>query len=60
MTGADLHSIVFKDAVTGVIVGDNGVIFRTDNGGASWAMVNSTTGSQASHGVKTYRTRVQF
>ena len=46
LTGADLHSIVFKNANTGITVGDGGVIFRTENGGASWTPVNSSTGSQ--------------
>ena len=46
LTGADLHSIVFINAVMGITVGDGGVIFRTDNGGTSWISVNSSTVSQ--------------
>lgn len=46
LTGADLHSIVFKDALTGIVVGDGGTIFKTTDGGANWLSVNSGTGSQ--------------
>src|SRR5437899_2448294 len=38
-TGNDLHAIRFIDANTGLVVGDNGTIFRTTDGGAKWTTV---------------------
>lgn len=36
-----LNSIRFKDANTGIAVGDGGVIVRTTNGGTNWSAVSS-------------------
>ena len=46
LTGSDLHQIVFKDANTGIVVGDNGTIFTTTNGGTNWISKNSSTSLQ--------------
>ncbi|MBE0571214.1 MAG: T9SS type A sorting domain-containing protein [Ignavibacteriaceae bacterium] len=46
LTGSDLHQIVFKDASTGIVVGDNGTVFTTTNGGTNWISKNSSTSLQ--------------
>jgi photosystem II stability/assembly factor-like uncharacterized protein len=46
LTGSDLHQIVFKDASTGIVVGDNGTVFTTTNGGTNWASKSSSTSLQ--------------
>jgi photosystem II stability/assembly factor-like uncharacterized protein len=46
LTGSDLHQIVFKDASTGIVVGDNGTVFTTTNGGTNWVSKNSSTSLQ--------------
>jgi photosystem II stability/assembly factor-like uncharacterized protein len=46
LTGSDLHQIVFKDASTGIVVGDNGTVFVTTNGGTNWVSKNSSTSLQ--------------
>jgi photosystem II stability/assembly factor-like uncharacterized protein len=46
LTGADLHQIVFKDATNGIVVGDNGTVFTTTNGGTNWVSKNSSTSLQ--------------
>lgn len=35
-TSSNLHSVFFLDADTGYTVGQNGVIFKTTDGGANW------------------------
>jgi photosystem II stability/assembly factor-like uncharacterized protein len=46
LTGADLHQLIFKDASTGVVVGDGGTIFTTTNGGTNWISKTSNTAAQ--------------
>jgi len=46
LTGADLHQLIFKDASTGIVVGDNGTVFVTTNGGTNWVSKNSSTSLQ--------------
>jgi photosystem II stability/assembly factor-like uncharacterized protein len=46
LTGSDLHQIVFKDASIGIVVGDNGTVFTTTNGGTNWISKNSSTSLQ--------------
>jgi len=46
LTGSDLHQIVFKDASIGIVVGDNGTVFVTTNGGTNWIAKSSSTSSQ--------------
>lgn len=36
-----LYSVAFADANTGIVVGDNGLILRTVNGGGTWSQVSS-------------------
>ena len=33
-----LHAVFFKDASTGWVVGDNGDVLTTTNGGATWTL----------------------
>lgn len=42
-TTENLNSVDFIDAETGLVVGDNGIIMRTVNGGESWLPVESGT-----------------
>lgn len=51
-TGTDRYDIYFADAKTGWTVGDQGEIFKTTDGGASWKRQNS--------GIDTPITRVRF
>lgn len=37
------QSVYFTSATTGVIVGDNGFMFRTTNGGSNWTTLPNTT-----------------
>jgi photosystem II stability/assembly factor-like uncharacterized protein len=46
LTGADLHQVAFKDANTGIVVGDNGTVFTTTNSGTNWISKNSGTSLQ--------------
>jgi photosystem II stability/assembly factor-like uncharacterized protein len=46
LTGADLHQLVFKDASNGIVVGDNGTVFVTTNGGGNWISKSSNTSAQ--------------
>ena len=39
----NLNSISFNDFYNGAVVGDNGVIYVTDNGGSSWTSLSSGT-----------------
>jgi photosystem II stability/assembly factor-like uncharacterized protein len=39
----DFHDIVFLDSIHGYVVGQKGLILRTENGGNSWDSVNSGT-----------------
>jgi photosystem II stability/assembly factor-like uncharacterized protein len=39
----DLYAMDFLDPLTGVVVGDNGTIHKTSNGGESWIQVTSGT-----------------
>lgn len=43
LTNHVLHDVTFRDASVGVVVGDNGSIFRTTDGGDSWTPVASGT-----------------
>jgi len=45
LTNDDLGDVAFMNASIGLLVGDNGRIFRTTNGGASWSQVSSGTGN---------------
>jgi photosystem II stability/assembly factor-like uncharacterized protein len=40
LTGADLYSVYFADEKTGIAVGENSTILRTENGGEKWNAVN--------------------
>lgn len=42
-TNPYLNDVTFRDAAVGLVVGENGVIFRTTDGGDSWAPVASGT-----------------
>lgn len=46
ISGQDLHQIVFKNDLIGVVVGDNGFVSVTSNGGLNWNSKNSNTSSQ--------------
>jgi hypothetical protein len=35
-TDADLHDVAFASVNRGMVAGDDGVVFRTDDGGATW------------------------
>ncbi|NLT49362.1 MAG: T9SS type A sorting domain-containing protein [Ignavibacteria bacterium] len=41
--GNNLKAIAYKDFLNGAIVGEDGKIFNTINGGTSWGLVNSGT-----------------
>jgi len=43
VTSHNLNSISFKNANTGLIVGDNGTVIRTSNGGELWEKINLQT-----------------
>jgi len=42
-TNENLRSVFFIDNYTGIIVGDNGVILKTSNGGHSWTVLKNVT-----------------
>jgi len=39
-TNSDLHAVCFKDANSGCVIGDN-VIYKTNNGGLTWTLVQN-------------------
>lgn len=41
LSGNDLRDIKFVDSIKGYVVGKNGQIFKTDNGGLNWSNINS-------------------
>jgi len=42
-TNKKLNSVAFIDSATGYVVGNDGIILKTDNGGVSWSALNSGT-----------------
>lgn len=50
-TGNDVHDIGFIDANTGLLVGDNGTVFKTRNGGDKWTTIQMNPGYNFSHVV---------
>lgn len=41
-TSSDLRAVIFSNLVTGIVVGKNGTIFRTDDGGGTWLQEDFT------------------
>lgn len=43
ITTSQVYGVNFINATTGVVAGNNGIIYRTTNGGASWSFISSGT-----------------
>jgi len=50
-TSNNLHSVFFIDSNTGFVVGDNGTILKTTNGGANWVTIYTTNSSASLYSV---------
>jgi len=48
-TDSDLYSVCFIDEQTGFTCGEDGVVFRTENGGNSWSLMPLLTNSILRH-----------